>query len=92
MFYYLLVGADAALRSQLKLLQPHQYCYLAQELEDFSLAPPNGAEEYHRLKQSLSMLMFSTTTQMRYVTSVCDDLYHACTFAWDKLCTLFTPH
>ena len=25
-------------------------------------------------------------------SSVCDDLYHACTFAWDKLCTLFTPH
>ena len=24
--------------------------------------------------------------------SVCDDLYHACTFAWDKLCALFTPH
>ena len=25
-------------------------------------------------------------------SSVCDDLYHACTFAWDKLCALFTPH
>ena len=25
-------------------------------------------------------------------TSVCDDRYHACTFAWDKLCALFTPH
>ena len=25
-------------------------------------------------------------------TSVCDDHYHACTFAWDKLCALFTPH
>ena len=25
-------------------------------------------------------------------SSVCDDLYHACTFAWDKLCVLFTPH
>ena len=22
---------------------------------------------------------------------VCDDRYHACTFAWDKLCALFTP-
>ena len=26
------------------------------------------------------------------VTSVCDDRYHAYTFAWDKLCALFTPH
>ena len=25
-------------------------------------------------------------------SSVCDDLYRACTFAWDKLCALFTPH
>ena len=25
-------------------------------------------------------------------TSVCDDRYHACTFASDKLCALFTPH
>ena len=25
-------------------------------------------------------------------SSVCDDRYHACTFAWDKLCALFTPH
>ena len=25
-------------------------------------------------------------------SSVCDDRYHACTIAWDKLCTLFTPH
>ena len=25
-------------------------------------------------------------------TSVCDDRYHACTFAWDKLGALFTPH
>ena len=24
--------------------------------------------------------------------SACDDLYHACTFAWDKLCALVTPH
>ena len=32
------------------------------------------------------------TTAMDYTTSVCDDLYLACTFAWDKLCTLFTPH
>ena len=24
--------------------------------------------------------------------SVCDDLYHACTLAWGKLCALFTPH
>ena len=24
--------------------------------------------------------------------SVCDDLYHACIFQWDKLCALFTPH
>ena len=25
-------------------------------------------------------------------SSVCDDRYHACTFAWYKLCALFTPH
>ena len=25
-------------------------------------------------------------------SSVCDKLYHACTLAWDILCTLFTPH
>ena len=25
-------------------------------------------------------------------TSVCDDLYHAYTFAWSILCSLFTPH
>ena len=25
-------------------------------------------------------------------SSVCDDRYCACTFAWDKLCALFTPH
>ena len=25
-------------------------------------------------------------------SSVSDDLYHACTFAWDILCALFTPH
>ena len=25
-------------------------------------------------------------------SSVCDDLYHTCTFAWDKLCALFTLH
>ena len=25
-------------------------------------------------------------------SSVCDDRYRACTFAWDKLCALFTPH
>ena len=25
-------------------------------------------------------------------SSVCYDRYHACTFAWDKLCTLLTPH
>ena len=24
--------------------------------------------------------------------SVCDDLYHACTLAWGKICALFTPH
>ena len=24
-------------------------------------------------------------------SSVCDDLYQACTFAWDILCALFTP-
>ena len=24
--------------------------------------------------------------------SVCDDLYHACTLAWGKLCAIFTPH
>ena len=24
--------------------------------------------------------------------SVCDDLYHACTFAWDVLRALFTPY
>ena len=25
-------------------------------------------------------------------SSVCADSYHACTFAWGKLCALFTPH
>ena len=25
-------------------------------------------------------------------SSVCDDRYHTFTFAWDKLCALFTPH
>ena len=32
-----------------------------------SLVPENGAEEYHRLRQSLSMLRFNNDVQMGYV-------------------------
>ena len=29
---------------------------------------------------------------LKGTSSVCDVRSHACTFAWDKLCALFTPH
>ena len=34
-------------------------------MQGSSLTPENGAEEYHRLRQSLSMLQFSDELQMR---------------------------
>ena len=58
-----------------------------------------------RLTQSLLVAIFTqnfmlfrcTVMEKRHQnfpphSSVCDDRYHACTFAWYKLCALFTPH
>ena len=50
------------LHKQLHLLNLDQYKYLTQ---GSSTTMPNSAEEYHRLRQSLSMLSFSSETQMR---------------------------
>ncbi len=63
-FYYLLQGADSELHKQLALLELDQYHYLTQ---GSSISLPNSAEEYHRLRQSLTLLGFSVDTQMRCV-------------------------
>ena len=39
-----------------------------------------------------STIQVRVDTMYMYMASVCDDRYHACTFAWDKLGALFTPH
>ena len=61
-FYYLLQGAEADLQKQLQLLDLNKYQYLTQ---GSSVVLPNSTEEYHRLRQSLTMLSFSADTQMR---------------------------
>ena len=37
------------------------------DLQGSALAPVEGAEEFHRLRQSLTMLNFSEEIQMRFV-------------------------
>jgi myosin-9 len=64
-FYYLLAGADSQLRRSLHLLKINEYHYLTQ---GSALAPAEGVEEYHRLRQSLSMLNFSHDIQLRMFT------------------------
>lgn len=62
-FYYLLTGADPALKERLHLLSIGDYRYLRQ-LEGGS---GDEATEFVRLQESLSMLKFSMEIQERYM-------------------------
>ena len=64
MFYYLLSGADSALKNKLHLLSLDEYRYLRQpELTEVRVG--DEAAEFQRLRESLSMLKFTEDIQIR---------------------------
>lgn len=64
MFYYLLSGADSALKNKLHLLSLDEYRYLRQpELTEVRVG--DEAAEFQRLRESLSMLKFTEDIQNR---------------------------
>ena len=64
MFYYLLSGADSALKNKFHLLSLDEYRYLRQpELTEVRVG--DEAAEFQRLRESLSMLKFTEDIQNR---------------------------
>ena len=64
MFYYLLSGANSALKNKLHLLSLDEYRYLRQpELTEVRVG--DEAAEFQRLRESLSMLKFTEDIQNR---------------------------
>ncbi len=65
MFYYLLNGADHALKDKLHLLEPNEYHYLGR----YSVVPLDGVDEGAEFKtmcESLEMLGFRKELQIRW--------------------------
>lgn len=66
-FYYLLNGANPALKTKLHLLPPDQYHYLGQHTI-VTLESVDEIAEFHRLRESLTMLGFVPELQNRMFT------------------------
>ncbi|XP_011270152.1 myosin IXA, variant [Capsaspora owczarzaki ATCC 30864] len=62
-FYYLLAGAPADERKLLRLAAPETFAYLNRS-KCYTLDDVNEVDEYHRLKQSMSVLNFTDDTQL----------------------------